>query len=121
MNKLLIGVILCATFAAWKQLTAQPAPQPEPASPALMMVNAVANSAAPVTIYTTEWCGYCKKAKAHMKAKGIAYVEYDVEKEADRAKEFRQYGGRGVPLLVVRGKVMHGFDAQELDELTAAN
>jgi hypothetical protein len=32
-----------------------------------------------VRIYTAVWCGYCKRAKAHLAAKGVAYDEMDVE------------------------------------------
>lgn len=33
-----------------------------------------------VTIYTTEWCGVCKRAKAHMKKNKIAFKEFDIKK-----------------------------------------
>ena len=74
-------------------------------------------SAAQVTIYTTDWCGYCKKAKAHMHARGIAYTEHDIEKDQVSYEEFKRRGGNGVPLIVVRDKVMRGFDADDFDEM----
>jgi len=38
-----------------------------------------AKSKEKVRIYTTPWCGYCKKAKAHLAGKGVLYEEVDVE------------------------------------------
>ncbi len=113
MNKLLIGFILCAAFAAWKHATTPPAPAPRP-------MQLATGSEPAVHIYITESCGYCKKAKAHMQAKGISYAEYDVEKDEAARDAFRKYGGRGVPLMVVGEKVIHGWNADELDELVAA-
>lgn len=113
MNKLLTGFLLCAAFAAYQHVTAPPAP-------ARHQMQATATGATSVQIYTTESCGYCKKAKAHMQEKGIQYVEYDVEKDESARDAFRKYGGRGVPLMVVGEKVIHGYDADELDELVAA-
>lgn len=62
-----------------------------------------------VQLYTTSWCGYCQKARSFLQAKGIDYVEYDVERDAAASGRFKAYGGRGVPLAVINGNVVHGF------------
>ena len=36
-------------------------------------------SDAPLTMYTTSWCGYCLRLKTALKADGIAYTEIDIE------------------------------------------
>lgn len=64
-----------------------------------------------VTIYTTEWCGVCKKAKAFFAQNGVPYREWDVEKTEFGAIKFNQLGGGGVPLITVGAKKMAGFDA----------
>ena len=64
-----------------------------------------------VTIYTTEWCGVCKRAKAFLKQNGVPYREWDVEKTDYGAIKFRQLGGSGVPLITVGSEKMMGFDA----------
>jgi hypothetical protein len=33
-----------------------------------------------VVLYSTAWCGYCRKAREFFAANGIRYVEYDIEK-----------------------------------------
>jgi mycoredoxin len=32
-----------------------------------------------VTMYSTVWCGYCRRLKSQMEREGIAYVEVDIE------------------------------------------
>ncbi|MGB3483107.1 MAG: mycoredoxin [Mycobacterium sp.] len=39
-----------------------------------------------LTMYSTTWCGYCKRLKVALKAKGIAYTEVDIEMEPEAAK-----------------------------------
>jgi len=36
---------------------------------------------APLTIYTTSWCGYCHRLKTVLKAAGISYDEVDIERD----------------------------------------
>jgi glutaredoxin len=72
-----------------------------------------------VRIYTAAWCGYCKKAKAHLTAKGVPYDEVDVEVSDRGRSEFAQLGGRGVPVILVGNQRMDGFDAGGLDAMLA--
>ena len=67
-----------------------------------------------VDVYT-EWCGYCKKARAYMRRNGFAFVEYDIEKDRFARAKYRQYGGKGVPLLVMGNKTLRGFTATRYD------
>jgi len=62
-----------------------------------------------VTMYSTAWCGYCKKAKKYFQAKGIPFVEYDIEKNARAKKDYDALGGKGVPVIVMGKKRMNGF------------
>ncbi len=41
---------------------------------------------APLTMYTTTWCGYCIRLKAALKLAGISYTEVNIEKEPAAAK-----------------------------------
>jgi glutaredoxin len=72
-----------------------------------------------VRIYTAAWCGYCKKAKAHLAAKGVPYDEVDVEASERGHSEFAQLGGRGVPVILVGNQRMDGFEAGRLDAMLA--
>ena len=66
-------------------------------------------SQAGVTMYSTSWCGVCRTARAYFAAKNVAFTEIDVEKSAEGARRFKEYGGSGVPLIVVGGKTMRGW------------
>ena len=70
-----------------------------------------------VTIYTTEWCGVCKRAKAFFKQNGVPFREWDVEKTDYGAAKFKQFGGSGVPLITVGPEKMMGFDDSRFMEL----
>lgn len=62
-----------------------------------------------VTIYTTSWCPYCKRAKEYLDSLNVNYTEYDIEKDKDKAAEFRSKGGRGVPLVDIEGIILKGY------------
>jgi glutaredoxin/predicted RNA-binding Zn-ribbon protein involved in translation (DUF1610 family) len=72
---------------------------------------------ADVEIYTTSYCYTCKIAKAYMRRHGIAYTEHDVEADIERRREFYDRGGKGTPLIFVRGQRMEGFDVNEFQKL----
>jgi glutaredoxin len=74
-----------------------------------------------VIIYGAEWCGACHEAASFLRSKGIAYVEKDVEKDSGAASEMQQKLARNglrsgsIPVIDVRGKVMVGFNPQEVE------
>lgn len=70
-----------------------------------------------VTIYTTEWCGVCKRAKTFFKQNGVPFREWDVEKTEYGAAKFKQFGGSGVPLITVGSEKMMGFDGNRFMDL----
>ncbi|WP_030545030.1 mycoredoxin [Streptomyces albus] len=39
-----------------------------------------------VTMYSTTWCGYCRRLKSQMEREGIAYTEVNIEKDPESAK-----------------------------------
>ena len=63
-----------------------------------------------VILYATEWCGYCQKTRVLFKENNISYVEYDIEKSTIGRREHKRLGGKGVPLLRINGKVIHGYN-----------
>jgi len=70
-----------------------------------------------VVIYTTTWCSVCKRAKAYLDEQGIIYSEYDVEKDTKGKRDYAQMRGRGVPIIMVGGRRMNGFDAARFQRL----
>ncbi len=73
-----------------------------------------------VQLFTAKWCGYCKRAKAHLAASQVGYYEYDIE-TADGMRAFIDAGGRGgVPLLVRGEQRIQGYSAAAYDRLAVA-
>ena len=64
----------------------------------------------PVELYVTSWCGYCKKMERSLAEKGVSFVKYDIEKDADANRRFKEFGGAGVPLVNVGGKIVRGYN-----------
>ena len=56
-----------------------------------------------VTMYSTTWCGYCRRLKSQMDREGIAYNEVNIEHDADSAAfvEKANGGNQTVPTLLV--------------------
>lgn len=70
-----------------------------------------------VVMYSTSWCGYCKKAARHFRKNSIPFKEYDIEKNKKAAKAYKKLNGRGVPVILVGKKRMNGFSASHFDAL----
>jgi mycoredoxin len=53
------------------------------------------------TMYTTSWCGYCRRLKAGLAKVGIDYTEVDIERDEDAAVRVMQVnnGNQTVPTL----------------------
>ncbi|MDZ7828580.1 MAG: DUF4124 domain-containing protein [Halofilum sp. (in: g-proteobacteria)] len=62
-----------------------------------------------VTMYSTSWCGYCKKARRYFTAEGIPFREHDIEKSRRARRAYERLGGGGVPLIKVGERTMNGF------------
>lgn len=73
-----------------------------------------------VVIYTTSTCSWCHRAKEYFSRKGIPYTEYDVGQDREKAREMTQKSGQmGVPVILVDGVVVVGFNQAKLDSLLA--
>ena len=60
------------------------------------------NGEAAVTMYSTQWCGYCHRLKSQLDREGIAYDVVDIERVPDAAFVVEQVNGgnQTVPTLV---------------------
>lgn len=58
---------------------------------------------APVTMYSTTWCGYCRRLKSQMEREGIAYTEVNIEHDPQAADFVMSVNGgnQTVPTLVI--------------------
>lgn len=70
-----------------------------------------------VILYATSWCGYCKKARKLLEENHIAYYEYDIEKSSEGNEQYKALGGRGIPLLLINGEVVKGYNPDKILKL----
>ena len=73
-----------------------------------------------VTVYTTPTCGFCHQVKSYLNRRGVPFVERDVSRDPQAAESMvRLSGQRGVPVVVIDGQVVVGFNQPQLDQLLA--
>lgn len=71
-----------------------------------------------VTIYTSPTCGYCRQAKQFLAERGVPYAEHDVTADQQAAAEMiRLSNQRGVPVIVIDGQVIVGFNRPQIERL----
>jgi glutaredoxin 3 len=63
-----------------------------------------------IRMYTTQWCGYCVRAKALLESLGLRYEEIECDDEAGfREKLLTLTGGFTVPQIVIDGRPIGGY------------
>ncbi|MGD9843890.1 MAG: glutaredoxin 3 [Variibacter sp.] len=81
-----------------------------------------------IEIYTSQWCGYCRAAKALLQRKNAPFTEIDVGADEARREEMlgRSNGRHTVPQIFIGDTHVGGFDdlnaldkAGKLDQLLA--
>lgn len=71
-----------------------------------------------VTMYSTSWCGVCKRARKYFQDEGVDFTEYDVDKNRSaRAKYLQLNPRRSVPTIVVDDEVLIGFSRLGFERL----
>lgn len=69
-----------------------------------------------ITVYTTDWCGYCTAAKALLGRKGLEFTEINLTGNPERKAGLKEkYGWRTVPMILVGERFIGGF--RELSKL----
>lgn len=63
-----------------------------------------------VEIFVTAWCPYCAKLEKFLKAEGIRYTRYDIEKSKVGARKYNKLGVRGVPIVRVGSTIIPGYN-----------
>ncbi len=71
-----------------------------------------------VITYSAEWCPWCHKVKDFLGANSVKFEDRDVDKVKGAAEEaFKKSGQAGVPVTDIDGKVVIGYDVDELKKL----
>lgn len=76
-----------------------------------------------ITLYTKDYCPYCKSAVALLEEKGVEFTELDVTNDqAELDKAIAISNCKTVPQLFVNGKFIGGFDdMKDLDDKKELN
>ncbi|MGH2694278.1 MAG: glutaredoxin family protein [Actinomycetota bacterium] len=69
-----------------------------------------------VTMYTTEWCGHCRRLKRQLAEEGISVSEVDVDREPSHDDRIIAATGgyRIVPTLEIEGRLLVNPSVQEV-------
>lgn len=70
-----------------------------------------------VTVYTSSTCPHCVTAKDYLKEKNVEFVEKNVQTDPEARKELIKMGHMGVPVVVIDGEEIVGFDKAKIDSL----
>ena len=63
-----------------------------------------------VTIYTLPTCPHCRQAKEYFAQKGVAYREFNIQKDEQARNEMAALsGGTSVPVIKIGAEVIVGF------------
>ena len=72
---------------------------------------------AKVIMYSTAWCGYCKKTRELLTQAGVAFEELDIEQSKQAKQQYDLLNGNGVPLLVIDTEIVRGYQAEKIQQL----
>jgi glutaredoxin 3 len=71
-----------------------------------------------VIVYTSPTCPYCGMVKDFLAQRGISFEERDVSRNSSYAQELvRSTGQMGVPVTIIDGEIVVGFDRGRLEQL----
>jgi glutaredoxin 3 len=66
---------------------------------------------APVTMYATQWCPYCQRARELLRSKGVRFEEIDIESATNKRAEMQTRSGRHtVPQIFIGAEHVGGCD-----------
>jgi glutaredoxin 3 len=70
-----------------------------------------------IKVYSTMTCPWCMRAKQYLKQKKIEFEDIDVGMNENAAQEMvKKSGQMGVPVLEINGKIIVGFNQEEIDK-----
>lgn len=80
---------------------------------------AAARPTAPqVVVYTTSWCGWCRKTLAWLDDRGVDYVNKDIEANPHHRDELIEKTGRtSIPVVEIEGSLIRGYDPDRMASL----
>ena len=71
-----------------------------------------------IEIYTSDTCIQCKKAKEYFQNNNLEFIEYNISSNKEYKRELIKKGYLSVPVIVVEGQDILGFDLTRIKQLT---
>jgi glutaredoxin 3 len=76
---------------------------------------------AELLLFSVSTCPYCRKAREWLTANSVPFKEMMVDESVEAQKLFDELDESGVPVLVLRDRVIRGFVTKEYAEALAKN
>lgn len=70
-----------------------------------------------IKVYSSSTCPYCTMMKDYLKSKNVEFTEKNVSTDADARKELMAMGHMGVPVTLIDGSEIVGYDTNKVDAL----
>lgn len=70
---------------------------------------------AKVVVYSSDTCPHCVSAKEYLRDKGVEFQEKNVSTDVEARNELINMGHMGVPVIVIDGEEIVGFDKARID------
>ena len=70
-----------------------------------------------IDIYTSNNCQYCHEAKEFFNESNIPFTEHNISIDKEAKTEIMKMGYRSVPLIVIDGEKILGFDKEKVVSL----
>jgi glutaredoxin len=75
-----------------------------------------------VVVYTTSWCGWCRKTLAFLDEQGIDYENRDIEADDAWREELEEKtGSTSIPVVEIEGELVRGYDPARIRQLLGAS
>jgi glutaredoxin len=75
-----------------------------------------------VIVYTTSWCGWCRKTLAFLDQNGVDYENRDIEADhAWRDELEEKTGSTSIPVVEIDGEIIRGYDPGRMKKLLEAS
>jgi glutaredoxin len=73
-----------------------------------------------VVVYTTVWCGWCRKTLQFLDERGVTYVNKDIEaNDWNRDELIEKTGRTSIPVVEIDGEIIRGYNAARMEQLLA--
>ena len=76
-----------------------------------------------VTMYSTVWCGHCRRLKRQLDDSGIGYTEIDIDERTELGAKIEAVTGgyRTVPTIEIGGRLLVNPSINEVQAELAAS